>query len=166
MSASRRGFLTGRLSAVRRHEQRPPWAIDAAAFEARCTRCGDCVRACPTGIVVAGGGGFPKVDFGRGECTFCGDCAMACTAAVLRREAGATPWSLTVTIADTCLAGHGVECRVCGETCDTGAIRFRPQLGGVARPQLEAARCTGCGACYAPCPVSAIALANEVEMNA
>jgi len=166
MSALRRGFLTGRFRSAR-PAQRPPWAIDADAFEDRCTRCKECLRVCPTGIVVAGEGGFPKVDFARGECTFCGACVIACApAALMRRDAGGAPWRLTATVGDTCLAGHGVECRVCGEACGPGAIRFRPQMGGAARPQLDAARCTGCGACYAPCPVGAIALGNELEINA
>ncbi len=166
MSASRRGFLMGRFSA-RRDVPRPPWALPVDAFEARCTRCKACLPVCPTGIVVAGAGGFPTIDFSRGECSFCGECVAACRpAALVRRDADAAPWSRVARIADTCVAGHGVECRVCGETCPEGAIRFRPRLGGAPRPELDTERCTGCGACYAPCPVGAIAIAEEMEMNA
>jgi ferredoxin-type protein NapF len=165
MSTSRRGFLSGRLRAAR-PVQRPPWAIGADAFVSRCTRCRECLRICPTGIVIAGGGGFPEVDFARGECTFCAACVTACAPAALMRHGASAPWSLVATISDFCIAGRGVECRVCGEACGMGAIRFRPQAGGMARPQLDTAQCTGCGACYAPCPVGAIALENQVEMHA
>ena len=40
--------------------------------------------------------------------------------------------------------------------CDTSAIRFRPRIGGVPLPEVDAAACNGCGACIAPCPVSAV----------
>lgn len=68
----RRGFLLenflalGRLFAETVHETvsetvtrasggrrylRPPGAIDEAAFLLACTRCGDCAKACPTGVI-------------------------------------------------------------------------------------------------------------------
>lgn len=166
MSVSRRGFLRGRFRAEAQ-AQRPPWAVEAALFEDRCTRCGDCLEACPTGIIVTGPGGFPMLDFGRGECTFCGDCLTACrTGALQRTAADAAPWLLKAAIGDDCLARRGVDCRVCGEVCQAEAIRFRPTAGGVAQPVFEAERCTGCGACHAPCPVGAIALTNETESQA
>ena len=65
VDASRRGFLRGRPRP--RAEIRPPWALTEPAFSARCTRCGDCLTACPQKILVAGDGGFPTVDFARGE---------------------------------------------------------------------------------------------------
>jgi ferredoxin-type protein NapF len=154
---SRRNFLRGKVA---RHdaEPRPPWAIAEAEFAERCTRCGDCARACPTRIIRQGDGGYPMVDFTRGECTFCGDCVTACPAKVLDREAAQAPWQLHAAIAETCLARRRVECRICGEQCGEDAIRFQPQPGGIALPLLDVARCTGCGACVAPCPVNAIGM--------
>lgn len=155
MQASRRAFFR---TGLRTDESaiRPPWALAERDFIARCTRCGDCLRSCASGIVVAGDGGFPRVDFGRGECTFCGDCVTACIPAALRRDGDAAPWAYVAAIGEACLAPRGVECRVCGENCDARAIRFRPRLGGVALPELDAAACTGCGACVAPCPTQAV----------
>ena len=102
-------------------------------------------------------GGFPGVDFSRGECTFCADCVAACEPLALRRDdTSAAPWDRVAVIGAGCLAVRGVECRVCGESCPEGAIRFRPRLGGVAHPQLDAAACTACGACIGPCPTRAI----------
>ena len=57
-----------------------------------------------------------------------------------------------------CLADRGVECRLCGEACDAGAIRFPPRLGGVAAPVIDHDRCTGCGDCLPLCPPSALKL--------
>lgn len=160
----RRGLLRGRVRAVA-PALRPPWALAEADFLTRCSRCDACVAACPTGIVVAGEGGFPTVDFSRGECTFCGDCVPPCTPRALSRPAAdAPPWSLTARIGDGCLALKGVECRVCGEACGEGAIRFRPRIGGVALAELDASRCTGCGACHAPCPVRAISLDMNTKL--
>lgn len=158
-SITRRGFLRGRLRPAS-SDVRPPWAVEPGHFEALCDRCGDCIRACPAGILVKGDAGFPKVDFsaGTGECTFCGDCERACAPGALQRAGDAAAWALRAAIDDRCLARQGVECRVCGERCPEGAIRFQPCLGGIARPETIADRCTGCGACFAPCPTRAIAL--------
>ena len=161
MSNPRRRFLRGRFRSGS-GELRPPWAL-AAAFEDRCDRCGECIRACPERIVVIGSGGFPEVDFRNGECTFCGDCATSCKPAALLRSDDAAAWALKASIGETCLAADGIECRVCGEACGAGAIRFRPRIGGIALPQLDASGCTGCGACYAPCPANAIEMNNRPE---
>lgn len=153
---SRRNFLRGNFSSTNSGVTRPPWALAEEAFLAVCSRCGDCARACPTRIVVQGAGGYPAIDFAKGECTFCGECASHCQPAALRRNEGAAPWSLRAEIGDGCLARQAVECRVCGEMCEPAAIRFQPRLGGAALPLLDGERCTGCGACVAPCPASAI----------
>lgn len=158
-SMSRRGFLRARIrqdgSALR-----PPWALDEAAFIERCTRCNACVEGCPTGIVARGAGGFPVVDFSRGECTFCAECVERCEPRALVRSAdNLPPWTLRASIGERCLAVQNVECRVCGENCPQSAIRFRPRLGGVAHPALDPDACNGCGACVAPCPASAIRVA-------
>jgi ferredoxin-type protein NapF len=65
----------------------------------------------------------------------------------------------TAVIAAACLAFNRVECRICGESCAPGAIRFRTGAGGVSIPQVDLAACTGCGDCVPACPVAAIALA-------
>jgi ferredoxin-type protein NapF len=154
VDTSRRRFLRGRPSAP--PALRPPWALPEGDFADRCTRCGDCLKACPTHILVAADGSYPGVDFSRGECTFCGDCVAACKTGALVR--GEIPWHLTLAVADSCLPKGGVECRSCEDSCDASAIRFRPRLGGPALPAIDTERCTGCGACVAPCPAGALSL--------
>lgn len=142
---------------------RPPWALPEALFIDVCTRCGECLAACPTGLLVKGDGGFPEADFTVGRapegCTFCGDCRQSCKPLALREQPGQSPWSLRAFFSVDCLTDHNVVCRTCGEMCDVGAIHFPPTVGGVSRPQLDSAACTGCGACLADCPTRAIRIA-------
>lgn len=161
---SRTDVLRGRFRPAA-HPIRPPWAIEEARFVDVCTRCEDCTAVCPENILIVGSGGFPVVDFSAGECTFCGVCVETCKPAALVRGDN-PPWDLKAVIADSCLAQRGVECRVCGERCDETAIRFSLAAGRVARPSVDRDRCTGCGACQAPCPVGAIAVTHFEEIAA
>ena len=153
---ARRGFFRGRPRP--RAEIRPPWALPESAFIDSCTRCNDCVSACPTGIIQPGDGGSPTLDCSRGECTFCGDCLTACKPVALVRPSPDTPaWTYRARLdAARCLPSQGIECRICGEHCDARAIRFIPRLGGSPLPTLDPDTCTGCGACIAPCPAQAL----------
>lgn len=169
MDPRRRLFLRGTLprgEAPPPPPPRPPWALRPdAAFTARCTRCGDCLRACPQNVLVAGDGGFPEIRFTQRGCTLCGDCRAACPSGALDRSA-AEPFAERVQVAPHCLAERGVECRVCSEACDARALRFRPQPGGVWRLQVVLDQCSGCGACVAPCPVGAITLTQPGPQRA
>lgn len=126
---------------------------------AACTRCGDCVSACPQHILAADKDLRPIVDFSRGECTFCGKCAEACQPRALEKAEGKPPWLLKAHIQANCLARTNVVCRACGDACPVLAIRFSPQVMSAARPEVSDDLCTGCGACYAPCPAQAIRIA-------
>lgn len=157
----RRRLLRGALAPADgvRPPPRPPWALQPdARFTDACTRCGDCLRACPRGVLSAGDGGFPEIAFTRVGCSLCGDCARACSTGAIGAPDG-TAFAWRVRIAPSCLLQHGVECRLCGDACDTRALRFVPARGGIAQLQVDAAACTGCGDCVAPCPVGAIDLA-------
>jgi len=135
---------------------RPPWALAEETFQHACTRCGDCIDACPEKILIREGvNGYPQVDFKRGECTFCGDCVERCPTAALDRSL-ATAWQVKAVIGDVCLAFRHVICCTCAEQCEAGAISFKPQRGGVGQPDINLQSCIGCGACVAPCPTQAI----------
>lgn len=85
--------------------------------------------------------------------------------ALARETELAPPWTLRASIGEACLAEAGVECRICGENCPAGVIRFRPRLGKVAQPQLDAAAYTGCGTCFAPCPTRAIVVKAQIDIQ-
>ena len=162
MDPRRRFFLRGSLQrAAAPHPMRaprPPWAVaDEADFTARCTRCGDCRRACPRALLVEGDGGFPEIRFERAGCDACGACSRACPTHAIGPVTGeAFAWRIEV--GAHCLSRRRVECRVCGDACDARALRFRPAPGGISELQVDAARCTGCGECLPVCPVGALAL--------
>jgi ferredoxin-type protein NapF len=130
-----------------------------------CSRCGACVERCPEHIIVRGDGGFPEIDFGRGECTFCGACADACPEPILGRDCDVAPWDAKAQIAGQCLAARGVFCQTCADACEPRAIRFARRMGSVPLPVVSAESCTGCGACVGSCPVGAITVDYVVSSN-
>ncbi|WP_455372500.1 ferredoxin-type protein NapF [Limibacillus halophilus] len=153
---SKRAFLRGRRAPA---PLRPPWTSEAALAEA-CTRCGDCISACPEGVLARGEGGFPAFDprLGSGTCSFCGACAEACGEGLFQATSE-KPWSIAVELlSGACLAEAGIHCESCRDACLEQAIRFRPRLGGPPRPEILAQACTGCGACVGSCPADALLL--------
>lgn len=161
VDASRRFFLRGQPAQAQRQPPRPPWALSPdAAFTSACTRCGDCLRVCPSQVLRSGDGGFPEIDFQHAGCSLCGDCRQACGSGALSRGAGAAAdaFAWRVQAGEACLTRHGVECRLCGDACDTRALRFVPAPGGIAQLQLRTGDCTGCGECLPRCPVRALSL--------
>ena len=162
MRISRASFLRGSFAGSR-PVVRPPWSKPESEFIEACSRCNDCVRACPENIIIQGRSGFPEVDFSRGTCIFCGVCASVCPDGAIDRvdRSKGRPrkaWALTPAIGNACLAMCGVECRVCTEACEPRAIIMKLRVGGPAQPFVEPGACTGCGACVAPCPAGAIAI--------
>lgn len=151
---ARRGLFRGRLRVAEPPVQLP-WSVAWPQFSTGCTRCGDCLAACPEQILVNGEGGFPSVDFQRGECTFCGDCVAACKEPLFR-PASETPWQYKASIAANCLANSQVYCQRCQDSCEPRAIRFITTLGRVPTPVIELDSCNGCGACVQDCPVGSI----------
>ncbi len=159
-----RGAFRGGASAIR-----PPWALVESRFVDACTRCDDCVAACSQEIISSGRSGFPEISFADAECTFCQDCVQACpTHALALLDADGrerAPWDIRAVVSTSCISMSGIACRVCGEHCVVDAIKFKLAVGGVAEPIVDAGRCTGCGACVAPCPVSAIEVTSKEAVS-
>ncbi len=163
MDARRRSLLRGRWADAGATPPtpppRPPWALRPDdAFTGACTRCGDCVRACPENILATGDGGYPVISFATAGCSLCGDCRRVCAPGALQGDAPLPAFAWRAHIESSCLAHLGVECRICGDACDARALRFVPMHGSVAQPQLQPSSCTGCGACVSVCPAGAMAL--------
>lgn len=155
MDIQRRNFLRGRFAA-RHAVLLPPWTRQDQNFHRLCTRCGDCIRACPESIIQVGEAGFPELNFKRGGCTFCGDCARACTHGVFQQELDGEPWRQVISIDSSCLPRNGVACRSCQDGCDSEAIRFEYAVGWAPLPSVDNGACTGCGMCVELCPADAL----------
>ncbi|WP_448188256.1 ferredoxin-type protein NapF [Azospirillum sp. sgz301742] len=150
----RRRVLFGRRRAER-PAVRPPWAR-VRDFTELCTRCGACEAACPETIIVKGDGGFPTVDFRRGECTFCGGCAEVCPQPIFDRNRRA--WTTGPQISRGCLTRSGVICQTCRDICPENVFSFVLMPHAAPRPVIHAGSCTGCGACVSACPADAVTM--------
>jgi|TARA_R110001632_G_scaffold151062_1_gene268646 ferredoxin-type protein NapF len=140
---------------------RLPWTVDEKLFTQGCTQCGDCMDACEENIIVKGDGGFPEINFFAGECTFCQQCVKACKEPLFK-PLDAVPWQLTIEIEASCLAKNQVHCQVCQDSCESDAISFKYLHASVPQPEITLLDCTGCGACVAICPESAIKLSTTL----
>lgn len=162
---NRRAFLRGRSPIFNKLAIRPPWAHSSEEFIERCVRCDDCIQACPENIIVKGDAGFPEINFSKGECTFCGECVTSCKEGAFFSEqrTKSNAWTLQIEISPSCLSINKVTCRSCGDECEAGAIRFQLEVGGIARPIVQADKCTACGACMYICPNQSIDIKNTEQ---
>jgi ferredoxin len=148
---------------------RPPGALPQGRFETTCCRCGNCARTCPTRIIGSStdireplGLLAPRLDFTRAYCLpSCNACGDVCPTGALRPFSADQKDRIFVGTAevrlDGCLLAKGRECDRCVASCDYDAIvigggTFEPE------PEVNVARCVGCGACAAVCPAEVISI--------
>lgn len=157
------GEAERRIERAARRFVRPPGAVSEAEFLAACTRCGDCVSACPEGAIFMLGVHLglavdtPALDLVNNACALCADfpCIAACGPEALRQLDGASPRFARMRIeAGSCLPFQGPECGVCVAVCPVeGAIELKG-----TRPSIDPELCTGCALCRRACIVSPSAI--------
>jgi len=141
---------------------RPPGAVPEAQFLERCTRCNECVEACPHDAITHApprfrhAAGTPMIDAAAAPCRMCDDfpCIAACPeAALVPDDIG--PIAIARLLDYNCLAHQGSFCTVCSEHCpEPGAIEVQD-----GKPTIVEGPCTGCGICHHVCPAPTNAVA-------
>lgn len=136
---------------------RPPGALPEADFLAACTKCGECLKACPAQCIVTDesvGGGFPAIVAERKPCVVCDSlaCMEVCPTGALQVvprfaiRMGKAVWG-----EGKCLRGDGDDCRLCLDVCPMGTAAIDVSAeGGIAVKDA----CTGCGQCQHVCPTT------------
>ncbi len=142
---------------------RPPGALPETQFLKTCTRCTDCLDACPYQAIRRLGpehneaSGTPAIIPTESPCYLCEDmpCITACSPAALQPTSRESV-SMGIALIDyrSCYVVQGQPCDYCVTKCPIGetAISFDDSGMPIASPE----GCTGCGVCSYLCPAGAI----------
>lgn len=157
--------MTGRRNVIR-----PPGAIDEARFTGTCSRCGTCAKVCPAGIIKpdlgeSGLTGFmtPTISFSHTYCSeSCNRCGEVCPTNAIRHNSLPEKQNISIgtaeVIKEKCVCwGKRQHCMSCSDYCPYGAVKT-VILGSVACPEIDEAKCRGCGACELVCPAETLAI--------
>lgn len=135
---------------------RPPGALDEPMFLAKCSRCGDCVAACPANAIVispSAANGAPFIDANVAPCVVCTtlECMTVCPTGALEPtpikfiDMGTARWK-----PETCVRTRGEDCRICVDECPIGEVAISLDASGNVRVHDDG--CVGCGVCQHRCP--------------
>lgn len=168
---------------------RPPGALVEDEFEARCVRCGECMKVCinnalqPAFLEAGPEGMFSPVVVARvGYCEYnCTLCGQVCPTGAIREISVDEKHEVVIGRAwfdrNRCLPwAKATTCLVCEEMCPVPdkAIKMREETAVdaegnevlIKRPYLEDGLCTGCGTCENKCPLpgqAAVRVTREGE---
>ncbi len=172
--AAFRATPEGRGKLYRPRLLRPPGARPEPEFLARCTACGLCMKACPTGALqpAVGEAGLeglwtphlvPRVGYCDYDCNACGyACPTGAIVPLPLKEKRQVRIGLAAFDPARCIPyQYGRECIVCEEHCPVPdkaiyTVEQRVQTrDGQTRtikvPRVDPDKCTGCGTCENVC---------------
>ena len=136
--------------AMRTDWLRPPGAVGEAIFIERCTKCSDCMKACPHESIVIHQDGTPVIYPDQMPCYLCDDtpCIAACATDALLPLGSVNEARMGVAVINHRLCTAGQGCHACVSKCPTDALTmdFDAQ-----RLVVAVERCVGCGMCEHVC---------------
>ncbi len=130
---------------------RPPGAVEEQLFLERCTKCNDCVKACPPHAIGAHpNDGTPVLYADQSPCLLCEDfpCVTACgtDALVPVEHCSQVHMGIATVSHRLCTAGQG--CHACVSKCPTDALAMDVES---LRLSVVTEACVGCGMCEMVC---------------
>ncbi|MCB9426506.1 MAG: 4Fe-4S dicluster domain-containing protein [Flavobacteriales bacterium] len=138
---------------------RPPGAVDEDEFLLLCSRCTDCINACPHDVIFKPSfaetkiyGETPFLDLKHKACEFCVDfpCISACTKGALVKTEETPVIGTAKVYKEHCLGAQGQYCDYCSRSCPK---EFNALTIGEDRvPIIDETACVGCGKCEYICP--------------
>jgi ferredoxin-type protein NapG len=151
---------------------RPPGAITERQFLQACTRCDECLHACPKdaiqrvpkkmGFLIAGS---PYIDPKKIPCVMCDDlpCISVCPDGALvpppNNDRMEVKMGYAILDKKNCQAYGDTFCQQCVIDCPIpGAIIQKDQ-----KPIIDKRTCTGCGVCVLSCSTVNIPLAIKIK---
>ena len=148
---------------------RPPASVTPIDFYALCTRCGSCLKACPTKILKQDtrfGAGLltPEVKFENGYCLeTCNACSVVCPSGAITLFDVDAKSQLIIgkaTLKTTdCLLSFQKECDRCKVVCAYKAVFIKAKDNeSIVLPEIDPVKCVGCGACKIVCPKNCISI--------
>jgi ferredoxin-type protein NapG len=149
---------------------RPPGAISEKQFLQNCSRCDECIHACPKDAIQRAPKkmGFlvyntPYIDPMRNPCVMCTDlpCITACPDKALLPVQELTDVNMGYAILDKkkCQAYGDTFCQQCVIDCPVPGAIFQVK----DQPIIDKNICTGCGVCMRSCSTVNIPLAIKIK---
>ncbi|MCJ7593501.1 MAG: 4Fe-4S binding protein [Desulfobacterales bacterium] len=146
---------------------RPPGSLPETGFQARCVRCGECIKGCLTNTLQpvwfeAGITGLwtPKITARLAGCEQnCNICGLLCPTGAIRpldlEEKKFAKVGTAHILKSRCIAWEqDRKCLICDEICPYNAISSQLVDGHpVTVPVIDENKCNGCGYCENKCPV-------------
>lgn len=147
---------------------RPPGALEEFDFLSSCSRCGRCIKVCPSECIKpmslkAGTAMFltPQIIPRQNRCELCQQCQQVCpTGAIAKIPIPQALIGRAVIDHSRCLGwSEGKLCLVCKEQCPQHAI----ESDLLHRPSVTKNLCVGCGGCENACPVDPAAIVVQPQ---